>query len=280
VVDVSYQGKKGTKLSRIRDINQPLNPALSSVRPFANFNRVNYLEYSGNSNYHGLHTRIERRTSRGEAFLLSHVWGKMIDDTSSSPQNSYRQDLERALSNDHQSHRFSISYILPLPFGPGERFGQGATGVVKHLISGWEITGIARASSGSPLTPVLSVAHSGTGNTGWDRPNLVGDPQLDSPTAKGWWNRAAFALPDPRSFGNAGRNILLGPGNATGDVSLLKKIDVTEAQQLQLRFEFFNVTNTPNYNNPSSRNTNATNFGVIASALPSRQIQLGMKYLF
>lgn len=273
VLDVSYQGKNGTKLPRSRDINQPLNRA-TRIRPYANFDRSSFLENSGKSSYHGLHTRIEKRTSRGESFLVSYVWGKMIDDASSQPQDSYNLKLERALSSDDVRHRFSASYIYPLPFA---RNAQGAAGI---LFGGWEISGIVRANSGSPITSALSIANSGTGNTGWDRPNLIGNPRLDHPTAKGWWNAAAFATPAPGEFGNAGRNVLIGPGFASGDLSILKKLNFKEDQQIQLRFEFFNVTNHPNYNNPSSRNTNTSNFGVIASAQPSRQIQLGLKYLF
>jgi len=279
VLDVSYQGKKGTKLARDRDVNQPLD-RITGIRPYANFSRITYLEYSASSIYHGLHTRIEKRTSRGQTFLMSYIFSKMIDDASSSPQDSYNLHLERSLSSDDVRHRFSASYILPLPFGPGQPFAQNLRGLAEAVFANWELSGILRVNSGSPQTPVLSINNSGTGNTGWDRPDLIGNPVLSNPTSKSWWNASAFAIPTKGTFGSAGRNILIGPGSATLDFSVLKKFDVRESQQLQFRFELFNALNHPNYFTPATT-SNVSNFGSIASTLtPARQIQGGLKYLF
>ena len=205
--------------------------------------------------------------------------GKMIDDATSTPQDSYNLRLERALSNDDVRHRFSGSYILPLPFGPGQPFAKAMEGLTKSILGNWEVSGIVRANSGSPQNPTLTTNNSGTGNTGWDRPDLAGDPKLDHPSAKSWWNAAAFAIPARGQFGNAGRNILIGPGLFSMDFSVLKKFDVRETQQVQFRFEFFNLTNHPNYDTPAAK-TNTSNFGTVPTAQPARQVQLGLKYLF
>jgi len=280
LVDFSYQGRKGSKLARSRDINQPLKPQISSVRPYANFGSIAYVEGSGSSIYHGIQTRVEKRTSHGQSFLVSYMFGKMIDDVTTTPQNSYNLRAERALSSDDVRHRLSASFIAALPFGPNQRFHQGLHGVSRGLFAGWEFAGIIRANSGSPLTPTLSIARSGTGNAGWDRPNLVGNPKLAKPTAQGWWNTSAFALPAAGTFGSAGRNILIGPGAMNVDASLVKNVYVKDSHDIQVRFEFFNALNHANFNNPLSTSTDSTNFGVVSSALPSRQIQVGLKYLF
>jgi outer membrane receptor protein involved in Fe transport len=284
VLDVSYQGKKGTKLDRIRDINQPVDRSVASpVRPFPLFSRINYLENSASSIYHGLHTRVEKRTSRGESFLLSYVFGKMIDDATSSPQDSYNLKAERALSSDDVRHRFSLSYIYPLPFGKNERFGHNVKGVIGELVSDWELSGIARTNSGSPLNPQMSGNNSRTGN-GWDRPNLIGDPKKSDPSPDSWWNAKAFCTNAacglaPGSFGTAGRNILIGPGSTQIDFSVQKRFDVAEAQQLQFRFEAFNVLNHANFDSPTAT-PNSSRFGVASSAQASRQLQFGLKYIF
>jgi outer membrane receptor protein involved in Fe transport len=279
VLDVSYQGKKGTKLARDRDINQPLDRT-TGIRPYTNFSKITYLEYSASSIYHGLHTRIEKRTQHNQTFLLSYIFSKMIDDASSSPQDSYNLHAERSLSSDDVRHRFSASFVAPLPFGPGQPFAADLSGISRGLFGDWELSGILRVNSGSPQTPNLSINNSGTGNTGWDRPNGGGNPVLSNPAAKAWWNPAAFSIPAKGTFGNAGRNILIGPGAETVDFSLLKKIDVREQQQLQFRFELFNALNHPNYSTPALF-SNASNFGAIASTLTAaRQIQFGLKYLF
>lgn len=284
VFDVAYQGKKGSKLERTRDINQPLDRSPATpVRPFANFGRINFIENSASSIYHGLHTRVEKRTNRGESFLLAYIWGKMIDDAASQPQDSYNLRLERALSQDDVRHRFSFSYIYPLPFGNGQKFASNVEGVASQIVSGWELSGIVRANTGSPLNSTITVNNSRTGN-GWDRPNVLGNPNKSNPTPASWWDPAAFCNTPacglaPGAFGNAGRNILIGPGAFLMDFSVQKRFTLTEVQQLQFRFEAFNLTNTANFNSPTAQ-TNSPRFGAASSALASRQLQLGLKYIF
>jgi outer membrane receptor protein involved in Fe transport len=277
VMDVSWQMKKGSKVDRARDLNQPLTSGAS--RPYANFGRITMIEDSATTVYHGLHTRFEKRTSRNESFLVSYVWGKMIDDASTTPQDSYNLRAERSLSTDDVRHRFNASYVLPLPFGPGQRFGTDMRGAAEQIVGGWELSGIFRASSGNPLTAQLTRVSGASANT-WDRPNQVSDPNRDSPTPDAWWNKSAFTVPAAGAFGNAGRNTLIGPGNVTFDFNILKNFDVTEAQKLQFRFEFFNLFNQANFQTSGAQNPEASSFGAIVSALPARQIQLGLKYFF
>jgi len=277
VMDVSWQMKKGTKIDRARDLNQPLTPG--GARPYANFGRITYIEDSANTIYHGMHSRFEKRTSRNESFLVSYVWGKMIDDATTSPQDSYNLRAERALSTDDVRHRFNASYVLPLPFGAGRRFASDLQGVGRQILSGWELSGILRASSGNPLSAQLTRVSAASGNT-WDRPNLVGDPNSGDPTPAAWWNQSAFAIPANGTFGNAGRNLLIGPGNVTFDFNVLKNIDIAEGQHVQLRFEFFNLLNKANFQTSGNQNPEASNFGAISTAYPARQIQLGLKYFF
>jgi hypothetical protein len=281
IVDVTYQLKKGTKIARSRDINQPLDrssAAAAARRPYPQFGRTSLRENSGNSIYHGLHTRVEKRTSNGSSFLMAYIWGRLIDDLSNSPQDSYNLGLERGLSMDHVAHRFSLSYVYPLPFGAGRQFGSGSKGLIKELFGDWELSGIARANSGSPYTATLTTNTSLTGNT-WDRPNAVGNPNRSDPTPGNWWDRNAFVTPPTGTFGTAGRNTLIGPGAVQVDASLLKVVKVTESQELQFRFEMFNVLNRANFNAPTS--TIGANFGVTSSTVsPNRELQFGLKYLF
>ena len=112
-----------------------------------------------------------------------------------------------------------------------------------------------------------------------DRPNVVGNPDLPEPTARSWFNTAAFVVPPRGSFGNAGRNILEGPGQQTINVSLLKETKITERTTVQFRAEAFNVLNRTNYNLPDNFVGSPT-FGQILSAQAPRRIQLGLKLLF
>jgi hypothetical protein len=112
-----------------------------------------------------------------------------------------------------------------------------------------------------------------------DRPNLVGDPNLSGRTPEQWFNTSAFVFPPPGSFGNAGRNILDGPGFQNVNVSLLKNTALSERLNLQFRAEAFNLFNHPNLNLPDNF-LGSPSFGRISSARDPRHLQFGVKLLF
>ncbi len=165
----------------------------------------------------------------------------------------------------------------------------GAQGFASRLIGGWQVNGIFSLQSGYPFTPMLLNDQSNTGTSllgiaAGDRPNLVGDPTIDSPDPSGWFNTDAFAVPAFGSFGNAGRNILTGPGFRNVDFSLLKSTALGETLNLQFRAEFFNLFNRPNFDLPDPF-VGSANFGRIFSARSglsgdARQIQFALKLIF
>ncbi|HEY0763259.1 MAG TPA: TonB-dependent receptor [Pyrinomonadaceae bacterium] len=294
VVEVAYVGSKGTKLLTARDINQPQPSVLPQGLPFVprpnpQFDDIDLLESRANSNYHALQARFQRRLSRGLAALASYTWSKSIDDASNFfssagdpnfPQNSYNVAAERGRSNFDVAHRLSASYSYALPF---RRSGDG---LEAKLVNGWETFGILTLQSGRPFTVALlsEIDNSGTGRSilGFgnnDRPNLVGNPELSNPTTDQWFNTAAFVFPAPGRFGNAGRNILDGPGFQSFNASLVKNTHFTETVNLQFRVEAFNLFNHPNFNLPDNFLGSPT-FGRITSARDPRHLQFGLKLLF
>jgi hypothetical protein len=294
VIEVAYVGSKGTKLLTARDINQPqpsvLPPGLPFVpRPDPRFDDIDLLESRANSNYHAMQVRYQQRLTRGFSALASYTWSKSIDDASNFftsagdpnfPQNSYNVAAERGLSNFDVRHRMSLSYSSTLPFRkPGE-------GLVASLVNGWETFGIVTLQSGRPFTVALlsDIDNSGTGRSilGFganDRPNILGNPDLSNSTTQQWFNTAAFAFPAPGTFGNAGRNILEGPGYQNVNMSILKNTRFNERVNLQFRAEAFNLFNHPNFNLPDNFLGSPT-FGRITSARDPRHIQFGLKLLF
>ena len=299
VVEVAYVGSKGTKLLTARDINQPrpsaLPPGLPIVpRPNPFFDDIDLLESRANSNYHALQARFEQRLFNGFSGLISYTWSKSIDDASNFftstgdpnfPQNSYNVRAERGRSNFDVRQRLSASYSYLLPFGKGRRFAANS-GWATTLLSGWETFGIVTLQSGRPFTVALlsEIDNSGTGRSilGFganDRPNLVANPVLSNPTTGRWFNTSAFAFSAPGTFGNAGRNILDGPGYQNVNASVVKNTALTEGVTLQFRTEFFNLFNHPNFNLPDNFLGSPT-FGVISSARDPRHIQFGLKLLF
>ena len=299
VLEIAYVGSKGTKLLTARDINQPqpqiLPPGLPLVpRPDPRFDDIDMLESRGNSNYNALQARFQQRLFHGLSSLVSYTWSKSIDDASNFfssagdpnfPQNSFNVAAERGRSNFDVRHRLSLSYSYALPFGKGRQH-LADDGWVSTVLTGWETHGIITLQSGRPFTVALlpEIDNSGTGRSilGFgnnDRPNVAGNPEISNPTPDRWFNTDAFAFPPPGSFGNAGRNILDGPGFQNVNASLMKTTALTEHLNLQLRAEVFNLFNHPNFNLPDNFLGSPT-FGRISSARDPRHIQFGLKLLF
>jgi len=299
VLELAYVGSKGTKLLTARDINQPqpsaLPPGLPFVpRPDPQFDDINLLESRADSNYNSLQARFQQRLSQGLAALVSYTWSKSIDDASNFfsstgdpnfPQNSYDGRAERGRSNFDVRHRVSVSYSYDVPFGKGRDYLANA-GWISTLLSGWQSFGVVTFQSGRPFTVALlsDIDNSGTGRSilGFganDRPNVVGVGQLSERTPDRWFNTSAFSFPPRGSFGNAGRNILDGPGYQNVNASLVKNTKLSEQLNLQLRAEFFNLFNHPNFNLPDNFLGSPT-FGRITSARDPRHIQFGVKLLF
>jgi outer membrane receptor protein involved in Fe transport len=284
LVEAVYAGSKGTKLLGARDLNQPApSPLQPNPRPVPQFDDINIVESRGNSSYQSLQTRFQQDLRGGLTALASYTWAKSIDDASSFfssagdsnyPQDSRNTRSERALSNFDLRHRFSLSYSYHLPFGKGRRWG------------GWQTFGIWSFQTGRPFTVALltDLDNSNTGRSilGFganDRPNLLRNPALNKRTADRWFDTAAFAIAPYGQFGNAGRNILSGPGYQNINVSLIKDTVLTERATLQFRAESFNLLNHTNLDLPDIFVGSPT-FGAIQSAGSPRRVQFGIKLLF
>jgi outer membrane receptor protein involved in Fe transport len=284
IVELAYVGSKGTKLLGARDLNQPFPSAQPlNPRPVPQFADIDILESRADSNYNSLQARFQQRFQHGLTALASYTWSKSIDDASSFfsssgdanfPQNSHDTRAERGLSNFDLRHRFSLSYSYDLPFGKGA------------LRGGWQTFGIWTFQTGRPFTVALdpNVDNSNTGQSilGFganDRPNLLRPAALSNPTPDRWFDVGAFALPAYGTFGNAGRNILTGPGFQSVNVSIVKNLRFAERASLQIRGEVFNLFNHPNFDLPNIF-FGTPAFGVIQSAESPRRIQFGAKILF
>jgi hypothetical protein len=278
-----------------RDINQPRpSPASPNLRPNPQFDDITFEESSANSNYNSLQVRFQQQLNHGLSLLSAYTWSKSIDNASSFfssagdpnfPQDSFNTAGERGRSNFDVRHRLSLSYGYDLPFGKGRAFVAG-DGFFPTILTGWQTFGILTLQSGRPFTvallPDIDRSNTGRSTLGFganDRPNVVGNAELSGGTPDRWFNTSAFAFPAFGSFGDAGRNILDGPGFANFNVSLMKTTKLIEGLDLQFRAEAFNLFNHPNFNLPDNFLGSPT-FGRILSAGSPRHIQFGVKLLF
>lgn len=305
VMEVGYYATKGNHLptrwngnyalpgagninNRRRFTSVPFPGIDHIIRPLTIVDRHDWF---GNSTFHSLQGRLEKRFSSGLSFMNAYTFSRTIGDTSGfagaggAPgdpqgfQNPLNRQLEKGLDPQHVKHRFVSSYMYEMPFGIGKRFGSGWNRAVDAVIGGWSIGGITTLTSGQPLGLTVLGDPANTGDT--NRPNVVGDWRLSRAerTLDRFFNTSAF-VPNPAfTYGNAGRNILEQPGLVNFDFATFKRFTLTERLAMQFRFEAFNFFNTPYFAAPNSQVGNI-NFGRITGAGRPRNLQFGLKLIF
>jgi hypothetical protein len=270
VLTVGYVGSQGRKLFRYRDINQSV-PGQGSARPFDNgpfapsggtFFYVNELETAAVSNYNALQVDFELRNRHGFSSTVNYTWSHSLDNASdgqdyvanaTQPNDSNRPDLEYGNSNFDVRNRFVWTFNYDFPHFTDE---------AKWITQGWSINGVTTLRSGSPfhVNFLFIDDFDGTGEF-FPRPDLVGDPYAGTSTPDNFLNLSAFAVPclldssgscvpGTQHAGTLGRNSLIGPDYKNFDFSVYKSTHIAENVELQLRFEFFNLFNHPNFSSP------------------------------
>ena len=294
-VEVAYAASRGHDLIAARDINQPTpSAATPNLRPNPAFDDITLIESRARSNYNALQIKFQQRFLYGFTMLSSYTYGKSTDDASgffastgdpNFPQDSRNPQAESGRSSFDIRHRFSTSFSAELPFGNGKPW-LSSGGVMSAILSDMELQGIVSLSTGRPFTvallPEFDNSNTGRSTLGFganDRPHVVGAAKLDNPSPDRWFNTSAFAVPAYGSFGNAGRNILDGPGYQNFNLGLLKYISLPGEARLQLRAEAFNLFNHSNFNLPDAFVGSPT-FGRVVSADSPRRCQFGVKVIF
>ena len=284
VLKFAYVGTRGIHLDDLRDINagSPGTTNIAVNRPYPFFAQINLLETSQISNYNALQVTAERRV-HGLNFLASYTYSHSLDESTGSPGstlNPYNLRAGYGNSDLNIPNRFVASASYELPFK--------SAGRLNYFVQGWQLNTILNYFDGLPFS--LSAAN-GVGDGITPRAQLLpgyGNGSLPSGqrTRQQWFNTAAFTNPAPGTWGNSGRNILQGPGTKTVDFSFFKNTHLTESKVLQLRAEFFNLLNTPQFNNPAATAGSAA-IGTISSAGSEstfqrieRQVQLAAKINF
>jgi hypothetical protein len=327
-LELNYVGNKGTHLLDRSNINQPVqvtdpafcnNPAnlnsgdcpANARKPYANFSGTITLDslWQGYSSYNAGNVTMNHH-GKDLAFLSVYTWAKSLDDKSaaagigatngfSGHLNDHNPAQDYGRSDFDVNHRFVNSVIYQLPFGRGKSHLSDASKAVDLAVGGWQLSAVTTFQKGFPFSPhtndpfFLLTAFNA-------RPNLVSGCNPNSGFTKSsteWFNTACFSQPLAGTFGNAGRNILRGPGINNWDIAFAKTFSFTERVGLQLRVETFNSFNhtqfgvdpgsaiaasagpgtgavSDNFQDPTGR------FGQIVEARTARQIQLGLRLTF
>jgi hypothetical protein len=279
--EAAYIGNKGTHVfagfGGDYDFNQATVEGFGTLttnqrKPY--FNRFGWSQnfrYYGSdasSNYHGMQLKAEKRFSRGYSLLGHYTWSRAFNYT-----NTYYnidQDLAYGPNDNHRMHVFGMHGVWELPVGRGRRYLNDAETALDAILGGWQLNAVYTWQSGLPFTPTYRDCNADR-DTGWCRPDLVGEWKPDEQTAAAWFVTTPLASdgrvtpltsngqtlgpwgrPARGTFGDVGRNRLVGPSFSQLDLSFFKNFVLMEDVRIQFRAEVFNALNTVNLANPNS----------------------------
>jgi hypothetical protein len=287
LVRAGYVGSKGTHLGFNTDVNAARYfPGAADIdaqlrRPYSNFNLVTMNTSGANSSYNSLQLGIDKRFAKGFTVGANYTWSKSLDWTSNLTDldginviNPFNARAYRGVSDFNVPHRLVANYVWQLP--------SPTAGALRLVLGGWQTSGILNWQSGFPLN-ISSGEDNSLTTIGNDNADVVSKPGYTSGSKADrineWFTTGAFRTNREGTFGNAGRNILIGPNTFNLSVSAHKTFQITERVKLQYRAEFFNAPNHTNLNNPGTTVT-TDSFGRITSAGDPRIIQMALRLHF
>jgi len=256
-ISVAYVGSAGRKLFRFIDLNQGNN---AGVHPLPQYGYVLDFQSSTVSNYNSLQMRLNVRDLHGFTSTVNYTWSHSIDTASdgqdyapfqSQPQNSFDVRAERSNSGFDVRQHLTWLWDYRIPEAHS-----------MHLLTGgWGLSGVVSLATGMPFTPMDYDNFNNTGEY-YERPDLVGNPWAHTSSPLNFLNLGAFAvsctnpdIPDGTCvsgahFGSSPRNGFYGPHYRNFDLAFTKDTKLTERVKMQLRADFFNFFNHPNFSNP------------------------------
>lgn len=299
VLSVGYVGEKGTHTDSTMNINQPLpamgyqwDPRISCtpttpypcttrvsvdyVRPYQGWSTINSTVPIGNSIYHSLQVKLNKKMSHGLMFGAAYTWSRDIGLLGAGgleglqPQNVYNIKADRGLTDFDRTQMLTMNYVYDSPFF------RGLTGVPGAVLKGWEATGIVTFESGLPVDPGYSSPTAGLAS----RPDAVAGVSIPGPKTVGeWFNTAAFMAPPFGYFGNAAVNSIRGPGMNNWDMGWFKNFNIKERATVQFRAEMYNTWNHTNFQSVDATYGDS-GFGQVTSAHTPRVIQFALRINF
>jgi len=250
---------------------------------------INEYAMIGSGNYNGLQTKLTRRLSNGLTGTAAYTWSHTLDNSASGlggpggimvgPNGMPLLHYQYGNSNDDQRHLFAASAIYELPVGHGRRFGGDMPKTADYVVGGWQWNNVIVKATG---TPIDISDGSSTANGQNNRPDYHGGCRTGV-SAFVWIACSPGAFTAPAGLvGTLPRNAFPGPGTFTWDTSLTKVFSVTERVKAEVRAQVYNLTNTPQFQNPDSKYTDG-NFGQLTSprlAPTNRELELAMRISF
>lgn len=293
-LDVAYVGTKMANLATTFNANETVLasspgtswfPSGGSINPLG-VGAINASEMIGSGSYNGLQTKLNRRMTSGLQATASYTWSHTLDNSASAfgtsggvvvgNNGTPLLQYEHGNSDTDQRQLFTLSSLYELPFGRGKLLGHDMPRAVDYVVGGWQWNNVIQLATGTPL----DISGGGGAN---GRPDYHGGCKTNA----SWhvWiscSSGAFTTAAAGVVGDLPRNFFAGPGTHTWDMSLVKNITVGERVTTQVRAQVYNLTNTPQFQNPDVNYQNG-DFGQLLNARvapPNRELELAIRVSF
>jgi Carboxypeptidase regulatory-like domain/TonB dependent receptor len=219
----------------------------------------------GDNHYNSLQIQADKRFSHGLSVLGNYTFSHAKNHD--TPDFLYNKNLEYGRPSWQRNHNITASTIYELPFGRGKTLAANVPQALNYVIGGWQLVNVTTIMSGAGINPSYQNCNLDN-DAGVCFPNRVGDWHVSHPNRSQWfaqtmaplanngdtsgpWQRPVAPVPGSPSFGNAGRNTIIGPKWFDSDLSVVKIVPLGERVNVQFRAEAYNVFNHPSLGNPS-----------------------------
>jgi len=263
-------------------------PAYQLMLPYPEYCGVGNSQPPGSfSTYNAAEITFRHRWAQSLQIGVSYTISKFIDNDAgegswanagnAGDRSAYDLAAEKSLDGDDIPQSLVVNYVYQLPVGHGQHFASNMNGVANAILGGWQLSGIATAKEGFPLSISTSDNTLGTFNAG-QHPDIIGNPHLSNPTISEWFNTAAFAQPAAFTFGDGPRYMpnLRAPHLRDWDFGIEKWWHPTEWFRIQFRAEMYDAFNNVNFFAPN-QTFGSPGFGQITAAERPRDIQFALK---
>lgn len=300
---LSYIGSKSTHLPYTREINRlpagtvPYSPLRN---PYPAFQSVTYTENGGNATYHGLQLQATRRFTQGlsvdagftyhKELTDAHNDGGYFQDQTFGSSDPFNRSRDKGLASGlPMPFQVSLNSLYELPFGHGRQFLRNTSGIINHILGGWDVSGYLASYSGRWWTAAYSGRDISNTNNFSGRPDRICDGNLSSSqrTSTRWFDNACYSVPPAGTgrFGNAGVNTIQGPGAWFFNMGTYKHFPIRENLTFRLGMAVINLLNHPVWDQPRTNisGSNVGTLGIIPSLMNfpnQRIIKLEAKLVF
>lgn len=285
IVSAHYVGSRGRRIPTGSLWNSAVLPGPGDPvvrRPYPYINPASVMKDWSRNWYDAFQLAFERKFNHGLGIVATYTRSKSLDLGSSdgvggTAQDPYNLWLEKGSTNYDLPQVASIGWSYELPVGESRGY-RTRNKQLDSILAGWQINGMAQFTSGMPYGVTVCGDGANVGRSDcYLRPNLIGNPAVDSPGPSQWFNPQAFAAPPQFAFGSLARNSLRGQPSRNVDLSLFRTFSIRERIKLQLRVEAFNVSNTTTFANPDSTFGDSNVGRIFATRSVERQVQVGLK---